>query len=211
MVHMSTHLTQPYRQVRSRNNKPLKNIASFIGGTSIALYLLRDRTMRNGMPAEDQLMNLAAGDDLPAERRRGPDRRRHSWRTLTYCGLHGRGRRHQVRRHDSSYYLDRYDHGLVYTGLLVLLLSCVDAMLTLTLLDKGAYEANHLMAHLLSIGDKPFLVTKIVMTAAGVLFLLMHAHFRILRVTNGKRVLQLLAGIYGLLIAWELLLLGVIE
>jgi len=84
-------------------------------------------------------------------------------------------------------------------------------MLTLTLLDKGAYEANHLMAHLLSIGDKPFLVTKIAMTAAGVLFLLMHAHFRILRVTNGKRVLQLLAGIYGLLIAWELLLLGVIE
>lgn len=163
------------------------------------------------MPAEDQLMTLASGEDLQAERRRGPDRRRHTWRTLTYCGLHGRGRRHQVRRHDSNYYLDRYDQSLVFTGLLVLLLSCVDAMLTLTLLDKGAYEANHLMAHLLSISDKTFVVTKIVITAAGVLFLLMHAHFRILRVTNGKRVLQLLAGVYGLLIAWELLLLGVIQ
>jgi len=163
------------------------------------------------MPAEDQLMTLASGEDLQAERRRGPDRRRHTWRTLTYCGLHGRGRRHQVRRHDSNYYLDRYDQRLVFTGLLVLLLSCVDAMLTLTLLDKGAYEANHLMAHLLSMGDKPFVVTKIVITAAGVLFLLMHAHFRVLRVTSGKRMLQFLAGLYGLLIVWELLLLGVIE
>jgi len=211
MVHLSMHLTQKNRQVRSHTGKPLKNMPSFIGGTSIARYLLRDLTMRNGMPAEDQLMTLASGEDLPAERRRGPDRRRHTWRTLTYCGLHGRGRRHQVRRHDSNYYLDRYDQRLVFTGLLVLLLSCVDAMLTLTLLDKGAYEANHLMAHLLSMGDKPFVVTKIAITAAGVLFLLMHAHFRVLRVTNGKRMLQVLAGLYGLLIVWELLLLGVVE
>jgi hypothetical protein len=205
------HLTQKNGQVRSHDNKPLKNMPSFIGGTSIARFLLRDLTLRHGMPAEDQLVTLASGEDLQAERRRGPDRRRHTWRTLTYCGLQGRGRRHQVRRHDSNYYLDRYDQRLVFTGLLVLLLSCVDAMLTLTLLDKGAYEANHLMAHLLSIGDKPFVVTKIAMTAAGVLFLLMHAHFRVLRVTSGKGMLQFLAVLYGLLILWELLLLGVVE
>ena len=42
-----------------------------------------------------------------------------------------------------------------FTGLLVLLLSCMDALLTLTLLDKGAHEANYLMAQLLAIGDKP--------------------------------------------------------
>jgi hypothetical protein len=49
------------------------------------------------------------------------------------------------------------------------------------------------------------------MTAAGVLFLLMHAHFRVLRVTSGKGMLQFLAVLYGLLILWELLLLGVVE
>jgi hypothetical protein len=147
----------------------------------------------------------------PVERRVGQDRRRHSWRTVTYCGFHGRGRRRQVRRQNHSYYLDHYDGQLVFTGLLVLLLSCVDALFTLTLLDKGAYEVNFLMARLLEIGNHPFVITKIAITAACVLFLLMHAHFRIFRLTSGKSMLQLLATAYGLLIAWELLLLGVIQ
>lgn len=163
------------------------------------------------MPAEDQTIALHPADTRRAERREGADRRHHSWRTVTYCGLHGRGRRRQLRRHDHSYYLDRYDHRLVFTGLLVLLLSCVDAMFTLTLLDKGAYEANYLMAQLLAVGDKPFVIAKVVITAAGVLFLLMHAHFRILGITSGKHMLQALAAAYGLLIGWELLLLGSME
>lgn len=145
-----------------------------------------------------------------SERRSGADRRRHSWRTLTYCGLHGRGRRHQARRQQHDYYLDRYEHSLVMIGILVLLLSCLDALLTLNLIGKGAYEANYVMARLLDIGVRPFVVAKIALTAGGVLFLLMHAHFRVLRVTSGKRALQLLAAIYGLLIGWELMLLGVI-
>ena len=159
----------------------------------------------NGQPA-----TLATASNVQADRRHGPDRRRHTWRTLTYCGLHGRGRRREARRRDSSYYLDYYDRSLVFTGVLILLLSCLDAMLTLTLLDKGAHEANYFMAHLLSIGVTQFIITKIAITAAGVLFLLMHAHFRLLRITNGRRMLQVLAGAYGLLIGWEVVLLGVI-
>lgn len=147
---------------------------------------------------------------LSVERRESEDRRRHSWRTLVYCGLRGRGRRHQARRLDHNYYLDRYTPRLVMTGLLVLLLSCVDAMFTLVLLSKGAYEANHLMAALLNLGTHPFVITKIVVTAIGVLFLLAHAHFRILRVTSGKRLLELLVGAYTLLIGWELLLLEIL-
>ncbi len=146
-----------------------------------------------------------------SERRRGADRRRHSWRTVTYCGLHGRGRRKQARRRDHSYYLDRYEHRLVLIGVLILLLSCLDALLTLTLLTKGAYEANYFMARLLEVGVRPFILTKVLLTAGGVLFLLMHAHFRLLRVTSGKHMLQLLASVYGLLIGWEIVLLGVIE
>ena len=44
-----------------------------------------------------------------AERRQMHDRRVHSWRTLTYCGLKGRGRRRHARRDDYNYYLDWYD------------------------------------------------------------------------------------------------------
>lgn len=154
---------------------------------------------------------ISTGTTNPAqERRRGEDRRSHSWRTLTYCGLHGRGRRRHARRDKHSYYLDHYDTSIVMTGLLVLLLSCLDAMFTLTLISKGAYEANVMMARLLEYGDTVFIVTKVAMTALGVLFLLMHSHFRILSFTSGKRMMQLLAGVYGLLICWELLLLGTI-
>jgi len=163
------------------------------------------------MGVDHSITTLATADSARLERRASPDRRRHNWRTVTYCGLHGRGRRHQARRRDHSYYLDRYDHSLVLIGLLVLLLSCVDALLTLTLLDKGAFEANYLMAQLLEIGTRPFIFAKVAITTAGVLFLLMHAHFRILRVTSGKRMLQVLAAVYGLLIGWEVVLLRTIE
>lgn len=157
------------------------------------------------MPAQEQAIKVAS---VGSERRQDEDRRRHSWRTLTYCGLQGRGRRHQVRRNNHSYYLDRYQPRLVMTGLLVLFLSCLDALFTLSLLGMGAYEANHLMAALLELGIEPFVFTKVAITAIGVLFLLMHAHFRILRVTNGQRMLEVLAGAYGLLIIWELLLMS---
>ena len=163
------------------------------------------------MPAEEQTIALEGTCAGEWERRAVPDRRRHSWRTLTYCGLRGRGRRRQARRSGQSYYLDSYAPSLVLTGALLMLLSSLDAAFTLTLLDKGAYEANHLMAWLLEIGDRTFIFSKIAITAAGVLFLLAHAHFQIFRIVTGKRALELLVGIYGLLIGWELLLLGVIQ
>ena len=163
------------------------------------------------MSAEERTIALACPVDREWERRTVPDRRRHTWRTVTYCGLRGRGRRKQARRRDQSYYLDQYDSRLVLTGALLMLLSCLDAAFTLTLLDKGAYEANHLMAWLLEIGDRTFIFSKIAITAAGVLFLMMHAHFQIFRLVTGKRALELLLGVYGLLIGWELLLLGVIQ
>ncbi len=145
------------------------------------------------------------------ERRGQKDRRKHSWRTITYCGLHGRGRRKHARRKGQNYYLDQYQPRLVFTGIGVLLLSCLDALLTLTLLNHGAYEANRFMAHMLEFGTATFVATKITITCVGILFLLMHAHFRILRITSGRQVLKLLLSVYGLLVAYEIVLLGIIR
>ncbi len=145
------------------------------------------------------------------ERRIDDDRRQHSWRTVTYCGLNSRGRRRQARRDEHSYYLDWYEPGLVYTGLGILLLSCLDALLTLTLLNRGAYETNYFMAQLLESGNAVFVAAKVAITAVGILFLLMHSHFRLLSMTNGKRMLQFLLSVYGLLIAYELFLLGTVQ
>jgi len=128
------------------------------------------------------------------ERRDQTDRRRHSWRTVTYCGLQGRGRRRQARREGHDYYLDWYDPRLVITGLGI-----------------GAYETNQFMAHMMEISTSAFVATKIAITCVGILFLLMHSHFQILKVTNGKQVLRMLLLVYSALIAYEFVLLGTIQ
>lgn len=145
------------------------------------------------------------------ERRETQDRRRHNWRTLTYCGIHARGRRRDARRSGQNYYLDWYDPKLVFTGIAVLLMSCLDALFTLTLLSKGANEANYFMARLLETGDGLFVAVKLAVTAFAILFLMMHSHFHVLRITSGKHLLQLAVVVYGVLIGYELILLGVIR
>ena len=145
------------------------------------------------------------------ERRDTHDRRLYNWRTLTYCGFEGRGRRRHARRKDCNYYLDWYAPGLVYTGIAVLVMSCLDALFTLMLLDRGADEANYFMARLLETSDELFVVVKLAVTAFGIIYLLMRAHFQILRTISGKRLLQMVAAMYGLLIGYELILLAVVE
>ena len=145
-----------------------------------------------------------------AERREKHDRRLHSWRTVTYCGFQGRGRRRQARRNEHNYYLDWYAPRLVFTGIAILLMSCLDALFTLTLLNRGAYEANYFMARLMETSDGLFIAVKLSVTAFGIIFLLMHSNFQILRIVSGKRLLQTVVGVYGLLIGYELILLAVI-
>ena len=157
------------------------------------------------MPGESKAAYL----DLPVseERRAHSDRRRHNLSTLLYCGWRRRGRRKAPRRLGENYYLDWYDPRLVVTSIGILLLSCLDALLTLHLLNKGAYEANLVMAHLLDISVQAFVIGKVAMTSVSVLFLLMHAHFRILSVTTGKQILHIILSAYGVLIIYELMLL----
>jgi hypothetical protein len=167
--------------------------------------------INNDTMSHQQHRAACEGADIALiERREGQDRRRHSWRTVTYCGLHGRGRRRQARRKGHNYYLDWYEPKLVFTGFTLLLLSCLDALFTLTLISKGAYEANYFMARLLEAGTGLFVSVKVAITAFGILFLLMHSHFQVLRIGSGKRMLYLLVAVYGLLIAYELILLAVI-
>ncbi len=146
-----------------------------------------------------------------AERRKMYDRRRHTWRTITYCGFEGRGRRYYARRNDCDCYLDWYDPKLVFTGIVILVMSCLDALFSLMLIDRGASEVNYFMARLMETSDALFIAVKLAVTAFGIIFLLMHAHFRIWRIISGKRLLQAVIAVYGLLIGYELILLAVVE
>ena len=116
-----------------------------------------------------------------------------------------------ARRNDLNCYLDWYDPRLVFTGIAVLVMSCMDALFTLMLLDRGAYEANYFMARLMETSDELFVAVKLALTACGIVFLLMHARFQIWRITSGKRLLQFVVTVYGLLIGYELILLAVLK
>jgi len=88
-------------------------------------------------------------------------------------------------------------------------LSGVDAFLTLNLLDRGGEELNPLMRLLLNIDVGVFFYTKLGLTALGLAVLLVHAHFRWLRVVSVSHVLWMLFAGYAMLINYEIYLLYV--
>jgi hypothetical protein len=65
------------------------------------------------------------------------------------------------------------------TLIITLILCILDGGLTIFLVGKGAWEANPLMRHALSVSHVYFIVLKYVLTAGGLLFLLAHGRRRI--------------------------------
>lgn len=88
-----------------------------------------------------------------------------------------------------------------------MLLSCADALLTLTLLSYGAVEINPIMAKVVYGDGRSFAATKIGLTAGGVILLTLLARVRAFgRVPVGAVLYAILAG-YVILIGYELWLL----
>jgi hypothetical protein len=102
----------------------------------------------------------------PGPRPRGDRRRRP---TSPWDALRLRGRRMRNRRADEDarpYFIDRFPAYLVASGVLMLVLTLVDGVFTLVLLDAGCQEMNPAMGYLLGIGPMAFLLGKYALTAA---------------------------------------------
>lgn len=79
-----------------------------------------------------------------------------------------RGRRMANRRVDEErtpYFVDRVPTYLFVLGVMLLILTLVDGLITLLLLDANCVEANPLMAYLLGRGPMTFMIGKYVLTA----------------------------------------------
>lgn len=127
------------------------------------------------------------------------------------------GRRQHLRRASdhialdgtrvAGHYVDRYEATLWLPILATLLLSSMDALLTLELLKRGAIEANKMMDFLIQKDVVLFVTAKFALTSLGLIFLVTHYTFHL---WGGLRVLHLLYGVlalYLLLIVYEVLLL----
>jgi hypothetical protein len=91
--------------------------------------------------------------------------------------------------------------------MLIVVLSCVDAALTLTLLANGAYEVNPVMAPIVGGSALVFTLVKVGLTAGGVVLLTLAARMRVFgRIPVSFFLYAVLIG-YGTLIFYELRLL----
>lgn len=139
-----------------------------------------------------------------AEQRALTDRRQFGWRTVLFGFL--RSRRHGTRRSDDGdvVFLDWHHPWLFFLAVGTMLMSGLDAFLTLQLLQRGMLEANPVMAGAMDVSTATFAATKMAMTGFGILTLVFLAKARILnRLRVGLLLTTLFSG-YACLICYEI-------
>lgn len=146
---------------------------------------------------------LPAAIDPPArERRDGYDRRRTTWRTFVRGAIHPR-RRSARRAGERTGLVDWHEPHLLALSMTIVLLSVVDAFLTLTLIMHGATEANPVMAVLLRDFPELFAATKMGLTGGGVIVLVALARARVFRLMKVGTLLHWFLVAYIVLIGYE--------
>ena len=142
------------------------------------------------------------------EKRSGADRRAHRFPKLKY--LLFAGRRSRVRREEDwhgTFYFDRYSSNIFAAIVLILLLSILDALLTLYLIDNGSRELNPVMSYFLQYGPYVFMGAKYFLTCAGVVILLLFRNtLRKRSVTHTRNIFSYIIGVFATVVIWELCL-----
>ena len=142
-----------------------------------------------------------------SERRRSPDRRQRFFYSLLYGSFNPR--RRSARRTDARSLrdLDWHHPQWLAVAMLIVVLSCVDAALTLSLISHGAYEVNPIMAPIVGGSALVFTLIKVGMTAGGVVLLTLAARMRAFgKIPVSFLLYAVLIG-YGTLVVYEVKLL----
>jgi hypothetical protein len=137
------------------------------------------------------------------ERRRG-ERRQRVWRALLFGSLWPRRREARRGSERALGAIDWHHPQWLALATLIVALSGVDALLTLMLIERGAYEANPVMRPLVTGSALMFALVKVGLTGGGVVFLTVLARMRAFgRLPVGLALYGVLAA-YGALILYEL-------
>ena len=142
-----------------------------------------------------------AGPHFSHEQRARADRRHRVWWSVWYGSFNPRRRAPLRRQDDSGFHsLDWHSSHLLAVAIGILLLSVLDAFLTMLLLQGGANEVNPVMAALIYRSVAMFAALKMGMTSVGVMLMVFLARYRFMRVLRVEWVL------YGVLIAYVTLI-----
>ena len=154
------------------------------------------------MEREEQPDLLTPEWSPEAERRAGYDRRRLRLWTFVQGGVTPR-RRGGRRAQEPYVFVDWHEPHLMFLALTILLLSMSDALLTITLMSKGAEEANPLLAYLLLEYPGLFAVVKMGLTAVGVLVLVALSRATVFRIIRVSSIIYWFLIAYVVLIGYE--------
>jgi ABC-type amino acid transport system permease subunit len=142
--------------------------------------------------------------DVPSERRRPADRRTRTVRALIYGSFNPRRQGSRREGEQSLAAVDWHHPQWLAVAMLTLLMCVADALLTITLLQRGAYEANPLMEPLVHGSPLAFASIKFGLTASGLVILILLARVRLFRNVPVAFVLYGVLVGYAVLIGYEL-------
>ena len=130
-------------------------------------------------------------------------RRIFTWRTVFYGFV--RSRRHSYRRGDETevLFIDWHHPWLFFLAIGTMLMSCIDAFMTLQLIERGMVEANPIMAAILGHGASAFAISKMLMTGTGILALVYLAKARFLNRMRTGLFLTIFFSLYACLVCYE--------
>jgi hypothetical protein len=130
------------------------------------------------------------------------DRRAITLRSILKGGWSPR-RRAGRRAGDQYLPIDWHDPYLLVLALVMLMLSVIDAFMTVTLLSDGGQEANPILAFVLGEHPRWFAAVKMTLTGVSVLTFVAVARSRLFRVIPVRLIFQGLVLAYLALVAYE--------
>jgi len=156
----------------------------------------------------ESIQYTAVEPNIIVDRRSGKDRRKE--RFNLFHRPFSSGRRRSMRRQADRrrfYLFDYYSPKTFFAVILVLLLSVVDALLTLWLIGEGAQELNPVMAYFLSFGPNVFMAVKYLITSTSVVIVVLFNYILIQRVHfHVGDLLHFFAVCFAAVVIWELVL-----
>lgn len=150
--------------------------------------------------------DMEQSDDL-GESRVVADRRAVTWRTFVFGYFLSRRREHRRSSERDNVFIDWHHPWLFFLATGIMLLSTVDAFLTLQLLSQGAIEINPVMALMLEYGHIAFAVSKMLLTGLGLLVLVFLARLRLFNFIRTGLLLTLFFSFYACLVCYQAILL----
>ena len=137
------------------------------------------------------------------DKRAAIDRRVFSWRTVFFGFV--RSRRHIHRRDDEIeiIFIDWHHPWLFFLAVGTMLMSCLDAFMTLQLIDRGMIEVNPVMAAIMGQGTSAFAISKMLLTGTGILALVFLAKARFLNRFRTGLFLTIFFSFYACLVCYE--------